>query len=169
MHLLNYFRRKSESKYESEAAGGVELSVRQPRPGQELKALPQSASKTAARKTARRPDQQHDSKRKSNGLSDPLEVQGSPALPVTAAGSLAPAVLLSLLSSKQWLRQSCSSTRLVLSTLVETAAVNSTQQQHVLQQLQRVADSVSWEAACSHCMDALVIRCADLATFTLPV
>ena len=113
--------------------------MRQPRPGQELKALPQSASKTSS------------------------------ALPATAAGSLAPAVLLSRLSSKQWLLQSCSSTRLVLSTLLEVAAVNSPQQQHVQQQLQRVADSVSWEAACSHCMDALVIRCADLDRLTVPV
>jgi hypothetical protein len=168
MHLLSYFRRKSESRDDSETAGGVELSVRQPRPGQELKALPQSASKTTARKTARRPDHRHDSKRTSNGSSGPLEAQGSSALPATAAGSLAPEALLSRLSSKQWLRQSCSSTRLVLSTLLETAAVYSLQQQHVLQQLQRVVDSVSWEAACLHCMDALVIRCANLDKLTVP-
>jgi hypothetical protein len=161
MHLLNYFRKKSESRDESEASGGVELSVRQPKSGQELKALPQSASKTTAKKPA--------SKRTSNESSGPLEARGSSALPATAAGSLAPAVLLSRLSSKQWLLQSCSSTRLVLSTLLEVAAVNSPQQQHVQQQLQRVADSVSWEAACSHCMDALVIRCADLDRPTVPV
>jgi hypothetical protein len=67
--------------------------------------------------------------------------------------------LLEQLLSLEWISQCPSGARLMLSLCYELAAVSSPQQQHASGILQLLVTSSSWQAACAHCKDALLLRC----------
>jgi hypothetical protein len=78
-------------------------------------------------------------------------------------------LLEQLLSQASWISQCPSGARLVLSLCFELAAASSPQQQHARGILQLLVTSSSWQVACAHCKDTLLLRCVKGSATHTPV
>lgn len=178
LHQLSYLSpyKTKVSKNSGEAAG-VELSSRSsaPRSAQELQSLRLNRQTEGSHTAA-----QNGSSRVFGHDQHPLEAADSQgASPTATADSNSftdtPAAhgtnhshnsiddcLLQQLLNQAWLAEAPSSARLVLSLCWEVAnslTQQQQQQQHVLGIVRLVVAATSWQAACTHCQDTLLLRC----------
>lgn len=177
LHQLSYLSpyKNKVSKNSGEAAG-VELSSRRTKASHELQSLSLNRQQTEGSHTSA----QNGSSRVLDYDQHPLEAADSqgatPTAPATADSFTdTPAVhgtnhslqsiddcVLQQLLNQAWLADAPSSARLVLSLCWEVAnslTQQQQQQQHVLDIVRLVVGATSWQAACTHCQDTLLLRC----------
>lgn len=177
LHQLSYLSPyKNKALNNSDEAAGVELSSRSGGPSrstaaQELVSLRLNRQAPGSHTAA-----QNGSSRVHDYDQHPLEAADSQgATPTATADSNftdTPAAhgtnhsldsvddrLLQQLLNQAWLEEAPSSARLVLSLCWEVALTQQQQQHHVLDIVRLVVAATSWQAACTHCQDTLLLRC----------